>query len=281
MRVGVLTHTTVSDGQRARAWSSVAYWPACSADPTFDAGAEAGAEGCHQGKREPDWEAGAGAGAGAGAKPPEAEPWRVRHRARNCGQDWPPVVPAALASFHWLAHTFMTVWPVEAAPTFDVDAAPGADGCDHGNSEPDGAAGAGAVVEDGSAGAPWCVRHCARNCGQDWPLVVPDAWACFHSVAHVLMMLWALADLGPPRASPKAIATTVSQELNELRMLIPNAVPQIGGGLSLSRAGPLRQAASLRASHRLLRCNRLIDVARSRRRAGLSPGVRQLDAGGS
>jgi hypothetical protein len=31
-------------------------------------GAEAGADGCHHGNKEPDWEAGAGAGAGAGAK---------------------------------------------------------------------------------------------------------------------------------------------------------------------------------------------------------------------
>src|ERR1700679_137928 len=70
MRVGVLTHTTVSDGQRARAASSVVYWPACRAAgaPTFGAGAEEGADCCHHGNREPDWEAGAGGGAGAGGE---------------------------------------------------------------------------------------------------------------------------------------------------------------------------------------------------------------------
>src|ERR1700683_3076875 len=125
MRVGVLTHTTVSDGQRARAASSVVYWPACRAEgaPTFGAGAEEGADCCHHGNREPDWEAGAGGGAGAaggGATPPEggaaAEPWRARHCDKNCGQLRPPVVPAPLASFHWLAHSPMTPWaPVGAA----------------------------------------------------------------------------------------------------------------------------------------------------------------------
>src|SRR3984957_19789192 len=144
MRLGVLTQTTVSDGQRARAASSVVYWPACRVEgaPPFDAGAEAGFDDCHHGKREPDWEAGAGAGAeaGAGAKPPEDEAaalWRVRHCDRNCGQVWPPVVPAALASFHWPAHTFMTLWPAEGAPAFEAVAELGAEGCDHGKREPD------------------------------------------------------------------------------------------------------------------------------------------------
>ena len=144
MRVGVLTQTTVSDGHRARAASSVAYWPACKAEgaPTFGDGAEAGADDCHHGNKEPDWEAGAGggagAGAGAGAKPPEdeaVEVWPARHCARNFGQVRPPVVPAALASFHRLAHIFMTLWPPEGAAA--VDAGAGVDGCDHGNREPD------------------------------------------------------------------------------------------------------------------------------------------------
>src|ERR1700722_6156689 len=135
MRVGVLAQTTVSDGHRARAASSVVYSPArgVAPAPCEDAGADC----CHHGKREPDCEAGAGAGADAGAKPPEdaaAEPWRVRHCARNCGQLWPPVVPAALASFHWLAHSFMMLCP---PPAFDAVAEAGADGCDHGKSEPD------------------------------------------------------------------------------------------------------------------------------------------------
>jgi hypothetical protein len=39
------------------------------------------------------------------------------------------------------------------------------------------------------------------------------------------MMLWALAALGTPKASPKAIAAAVSQETNELRMLLPKAAP--------------------------------------------------------
>src|ERR1700683_5767854 len=100
MRVGVLTHTTVSDGQRARVGTSVVYWPACRAElaPTFGAGAEEGADCCHHGNREPDWEAeaGAGAGAGAGAKPPEdeaVEAWRARHGDRNWGQGWPAEGP--------------------------------------------------------------------------------------------------------------------------------------------------------------------------------------------
>jgi hypothetical protein len=138
MRVGVLTQTTVSDGHRARAASS----PACRAEggPRFGADVEVGADCCHHGNREPDWEAGAGAGAGAGAKPPEgdvAAERLARHCARNCGQVWPPVVPAALASFHWLAHIFMTLWPPEGAATFEAAAEVGADGCDHGNREPD------------------------------------------------------------------------------------------------------------------------------------------------
>jgi len=141
MRVGVLTHTTVSDGQRARAASSVVYWPACRVvgAPIFDAGAEEGADCCHHGNRDPDWEAGAGAGAGAGAKPPEdeaAEVLRARHCDRNCGHVWPAVVPAALASCHWPAHIFITLWPVvDEAPTFEAEV--GADGCDQGNREPD------------------------------------------------------------------------------------------------------------------------------------------------
>ena len=57
--------------------------------------------------------AGAGAGAGAGANDPEggaaALLSRVRHWARNCGQVSPPVVPAAWACFHWLAHTAITL----------------------------------------------------------------------------------------------------------------------------------------------------------------------------
>src|ERR1700691_3447347 len=144
MRVGVLTHTTVSDGQRARVASSVVYWLACRAEgaPTFGAGAEEGADCCHHGNREPDWEAeaGAGAGVGAGAKPAEGEAVevrRARHCDRNCGQVWPAVVPAALASFHWLAHSLMTLLPPAGAPTFEAAVEVGAEGCDHGNREPD------------------------------------------------------------------------------------------------------------------------------------------------
>ena len=76
-----------------------------------------------------------------GAKLPEggaaAEPWRVWHCARNCGHDWPPVVPAAFASFHWLAHCLMTLSPAEEAPTRDAGAEAGADGCHQGIREPD------------------------------------------------------------------------------------------------------------------------------------------------
>jgi hypothetical protein len=126
----------VSDGQRARAASSVVYWFARRAEgePAFDAG-----DCFHQGKREPDWEAGAdagaGAGAGAGAKPPEGVAAAVRlarHCERNCGQVWPPVVPADFASFHRAAHSLMTLWP-EGATAFDAGAA----GRNQGKREPD------------------------------------------------------------------------------------------------------------------------------------------------
>jgi len=50
MRVGVLTHTTVSDGHRARAWSSVVYSPGRGTEGEPDAGAD----GCHHGNGEPD-----------------------------------------------------------------------------------------------------------------------------------------------------------------------------------------------------------------------------------
>jgi hypothetical protein len=58
-------------------------WPAEGA-PAFEAAAELGAEGCDHGKREPD--CGAGAGAAVDVDGAAAEPWRVRHWARNCGQ---------------------------------------------------------------------------------------------------------------------------------------------------------------------------------------------------
>src|ERR1700761_2430143 len=133
MPVGVFAHTIVSAGHRARAASSVVYSP--TRGVAGAPGAETGADCFHHGNSEPDWEAGAGAGAGAGAEatPPDGaapEPWRVRHCERNCGQVWPPVVPAALASFHWPAHSFMTLWP---APRLDACA----EGCDHGKREPD------------------------------------------------------------------------------------------------------------------------------------------------
>jgi hypothetical protein len=144
MPVGVLTQTILSDGQLARACSSVVYWSARRAEgaPTLDAAGPEAEDGCHHGNREPDWEAGAvaGAGAGAGAKPPEgdAEAERLaRHWDKNCGQVWPPVVPAALASFHWLAHCLMTLWAPEGAAAFDAGAEAGADGCNHGIREPD------------------------------------------------------------------------------------------------------------------------------------------------
>jgi len=57
--------------------------------PAVDAVVETGAEGCHHGNREPDCEA---AGAADGDDGAAAE--RVRHCARNCGHDSPPVVPA-------------------------------------------------------------------------------------------------------------------------------------------------------------------------------------------
>jgi hypothetical protein len=99
------------------------YWSARRAEGAlmFDAGVEAGLDGCHHGNREPDCGAGAGAAAGAGAKHPEDETAAerfARHCARNCGQLSPPIVPAALASFHWLAHVFMTPWPAEGPPRF-------------------------------------------------------------------------------------------------------------------------------------------------------------------
>ena len=118
----------------------------------------------------------------------------------------------------------------------------GADGCHHGNSEPDWEAGADAgagggagakLPEEGDGAAElWRVRHCARNCGQVWPLVVPAAWACFHSLAHVLITLWAFAAVGPPKASPKTIAAAVSKEPSELRISFPKPHPGMGAALA-------------------------------------------------
>jgi hypothetical protein len=91
--------------------------------------------------------------------------------------------------------------------------------------------GAGAGADTGvEAELVWFVRHCARNCGQVWPLVVPAAWACFHSLAHVFITLWAFAAVGPPKASPKTIAAAVSKEQNELRMSLPKPHPGMGRG---------------------------------------------------
>ena len=93
MRDGVLTQTTVSEGQRARAASSVVYWPACRAAgaPTFDAGAELEFDDCHQGKREPDW----GAGRAPGRKP---APERTRPRTRRPSLDLCGTAPETAAT---------------------------------------------------------------------------------------------------------------------------------------------------------------------------------------
>jgi hypothetical protein len=93
--------------------------------------------------------------------------------------------------------------------------------------------GAGAGADTGvEAELVWFVRHCARNCGQVWPLVVPAAWACFHSLAHVLITLWAFAAVGPPKASPKTIAAAVSKEPSELRISFPKPHPGMGAALA-------------------------------------------------
>jgi len=83
------------------------------------------------------------------------------------------------------------------------------------------------VAEVGAAPALWFARHCARNCGQVQPPVVPADWASFHSLAQIFMTLWAFAVVGPARASPNAIVAAVSQEMNEWRMPFrPNRATQ-------------------------------------------------------
>ena len=64
------------------------------------------------------------------------------------------------------------------------------------------------------------VRHCARNCGQVSPPVVPAAWACFHWLAQIAMTLSAFAAVGPAQ-TPKAIAAAVSKGTSEWRIDIP------------------------------------------------------------
>src|ERR1700722_8017780 len=62
------------------------------------------------------------------------------------------------------------------------------------------------------------------------------------------MTLWAFAAVGPATWSPKAIVAAVSHETNKLRMSLPNSAPWTGRDVSLSRAGPLRQATFERRS---------------------------------
>ena len=127
MRVGVLTHTTVSDGQRARAASSVVYWPACRAEgaPTFDAGAEEGADCCHHGNREPDWEAERALGQGPARE--RNLPRTQRRSLGACGIATETAASSGRRSFlrPWRLSigsriVFMTLWPAAGAPTFDA-----------------------------------------------------------------------------------------------------------------------------------------------------------------
>src|SRR5208337_533403 len=128
----VLTQTTVSDGQRALASASAVNSPA-------PVGRAAGFIGAGAGFGSEAWTgtgagagAGAAAGAGAGAAvgagaaaagagaAAGAAAFCARHCARNCCQVMPLVVLLALAAFHSLPHSFMTLWaraaPVVASP---------------------------------------------------------------------------------------------------------------------------------------------------------------------
>src|SRR5208337_978447 len=106
----VLTQTTVSDGQRALASASAVNSPAPVGRAAGFIGAGAGA-----GAAVGAGAAAAGAGAAAGAAA-----FCARHCARNCCQVMPLVVLLALAAFHSLPHSFMTLWaraaPVVASP---------------------------------------------------------------------------------------------------------------------------------------------------------------------
>src|SRR6516225_4163056 len=107
----VLTQTTVSEGQRALASSSLVNSPAPVARPAGRAGfgraawtgAGAGATaGAGAGAT-----AGAGAGAAAGAAA-GAEAFWARQDFRNSCQVWPLVALLALAAFHSSPHCFIT-----------------------------------------------------------------------------------------------------------------------------------------------------------------------------
>ena len=241
MRVGVLAHTTVSDGHRARAASSVVYSPArgdgaplrplrklepTAATTGTGSLTERRALGLGRGRR--------------GAKPPEgaaAEPWRVRHCDKNCGQLWPPVVPAALASFHWLAHCLMTLWPQRRRLTPARKLAPTAATMGRG-SLTEGRARRGAGVDAGCPGAYGIAPGTAASSGrQSLPLPEPVSigWRKPHDAFSVRRV-------GTRNGEPKRRSLQPSKELNELRMSLPETAPRTGRGVTLSRAEPLRQA---------------------------------------
>jgi hypothetical protein len=60
-----------------------------------------------------------------------------------------------------------------------------------------------------------CSRHCARNCGQVSPFVVPAALACFHWSPQTFMTLCALATDEPAKATTTPIAAPEAKRMNE------------------------------------------------------------------
>src|SRR5271166_3710598 len=122
----VLTHTTLSAGQRALASASELNWPAPVGRAAGAAGTGFGSEawtgaGAGAGAGA-GTAAGAGAGAAAGAAAGALAFW-ARHDLRNSCQVWPLVALFALAAFHSSPHSFitLTVWaraaPLDARPS--------------------------------------------------------------------------------------------------------------------------------------------------------------------
>ena len=109
----------------------------------------------------------------------------------------------------------------------------------------------GAYVGAAGAAPPpvCCVRHCARNCGQVSPFVVPAALATFHCSPHSFMTLWPFATFDAQKATPSTIVAPVVNPSNERASLI------LQSGLpaqAYREVGPLhrqRSSASPRHPH--------------------------------
>jgi hypothetical protein len=130
-------------------------------------------------------------------------PVPARHPATNSRFVWPDALIAALLAAYSALHSLALLTPAVGAPCPYVGV---------------GAAGAGAKPDEAGADAPpaFCwARHCARNCGQVSPFVVPAAFACFHWSPQTFITLCALAAVDPAKATTKAIAAPEAKEMNE------------------------------------------------------------------